>query len=119
MKVTKGKLLGAYSALSKASLSKCEVKERIAIVKMLRSVRDEAEALNGFISDMTNKNQDIMSDPRKVAELNKAINAEADKPAETKDVERMTKETFERVIESNPDWLSSAILVVEDVFVIQ
>lgn len=119
MKVTKGKLLGAYSALSKASLSRCEVKERIAIVKMLRSVRDEAEALNGFISDMTAKSQDIMGDPRKVAELNRAINAEADKAVETKDVERMSAETFERVIESNPDWLSSAILVVEDVFVVQ
>lgn len=121
MKITKGKLMQAYNALSKAQLSKCEVKERIAIVKMLRSVRTEVVNLQSFVTDMTDKNQDILSSnvTQKIVEVNKAINAEADKPAETKDIAQLSKETFERVIESNPDWNGEVMLIVEDVFVKQ
>ena len=119
--MNKGQLLQAYSLLSQASLEKCEIKERLAIIGLLRKVRSEAEGLQSFIDDVREKNQDIIgSNDRsladKVKELNKAIEDESKKDVESKDFRVLDEKAIEHLIESNNKWTALGIMAVQDVF---
>lgn len=117
--ITKGLLIQLYGLLSQASLEKCAVAERIEIVKVLRRARQEVEAAQGFVDDVRQKNQDILStetDNVKIAELNKAISDELSKAAETKELNVLGKDAVCNLIESNPKWTPAIIMLVEDVF---
>ena len=120
--MNKGRLLQAYGVLAGASLESLEVKDRIMIIKLMRSVRAEAEELQDFINQVRAKNQEILSqnsDLKRIGEVVKAINEESEKEIDAKDINIIKKETFEKLIESNPRWTPVAMLVVEDVFVAQ
>lgn len=117
--ITKGLLIQLYGLLSQSSLEKCDVAERIEIVKVLRRARQEVEAAQGFVDDVRQRNQDILStetDNVKIAELNKAINDELSKAAETKELNVLGKDTIYHLSESNPKWTPAIIMLVEDVF---
>ena len=120
--MNKGRLLQAYGVLAGASLEKVEVKDRIMIIKLLRSVRTEAEELQDFINEVREKNQAILeqnADRQAIAEIVKTINEESEKEIEAKDINIITTATFEKLIESNPRWTPAAMMAVEDVFVAQ
>jgi len=116
--ITKGLLIQLYGLLSQASLEKCAVAERIEIVKALRNVRGEVEAFQGFVNDVQQKNQDIISagDQLKIAELNKVIADEANKPVETENVAMLSEDAVMHLLESNGDWNAAVVMAVEDVF---
>lgn len=115
--ITKGMLTQVYGLLSQAQLDKCDVKERIEIIKVLRKVRPEVESVQGFIDDIRNKNADILgSDTVRLAELNKAVNEELVKKAETKETNVLTGETLMHLVESNGSWNAAVIMAIEDVF---
>lgn len=119
MMITKGMLMQVYSLLSQAQLDRCEVKERIEVVKVLRKARQEVEAVQGFVDDVRNKNQDIIAqggDGARMAELNKAVNDELAKPAETTGLDTLGGSVIDHLIDSNPKWTAAAIIAVEDAF---
>ena len=118
MKITKGLLNQIYNLLSQAKLDKCEVKERVDIIKALRNVRGEVEAFQGFVNDVQAKNADIINagDKEKVAELNRIIAEEANKPIETEGVAMLTEDAVMHLLESNGDWNAAVVMAVEDVF---
>ena len=118
--MNKGRLLQAYGVLAAASLEKVEVKDRIAIIKLLRSVRAEAEELQDFINQVRAKNQDILaqnSDMKRIGEVMRVINDESLKPIEAESTNVIDRNVFEKLIESNPRWTPAAMLAIEDVFV--
>lgn len=120
--MNKGRLLQAYGVLAGASLEKVKVKDRIMIIKLLRSVRTEADELQDFINEVREKNQTILeqnADRQAIAEIVKTINEESEKEIEAKDINILKKDTFEKLIESNPRWTPTAMMAVEDVFVAQ
>lgn len=123
--MNKGELMKAYQILAAASLEKCKVKERVSIVKVLCLVRNEAEALQTFINDLAEKNQDIIgsndaSKGDRVSELNKAISEESGKPVSiTENIAVISEKTLECLMESNPRWNGYAVMSVRDVFVIK
>ena len=112
----KRELSMAYGILSAASLEKVEVADRITIVRLLRSVRKEAESLGDFINDLREKNQDILKDPKRITELDKAIEEEGDKELPNL-TNALSEETFSKLLESNPKWNAAQMMIIEDVFV--
>lgn len=114
----KHELSMAYGILSAASLEKVEVADRITIVRLLRGVRKEAESLGDFINDLREKNQDILKDPKRITELDKAIKEEGNKDV-TAVSKVLSKETFSKLLESNPQWTPAQIMLIEDVFIVK
>ena len=112
----------AYNILSNASLVKCEVDERILVVKALRTMRHEAEETTSMAQELESKCRDILlandaDSSKRAHELKKAQEAEAKKPATTKTVGLLKKDLVRKVIESNPAWSGGAIMLIEDTFI--
>ena len=119
--ITKGQLTQVYGILSQARLDKCEVKERIDIIKALRSVRQEVEAFQGFAGDIREKNADIISggDNARIAELNRMFAIEANKAVDTDSVTPLTEDAVMHLLEGNSDWSAAVVMAIEDIFVKQ
>ena len=111
MKTTKGLLAQAYNLLAQAKLDKCDVKERVEVVRALRSVRAEVESIQGFIAEVQKANADTDA-----VQLSAVINEELAKDAETQDIIRVSEQTMEHLVESNEAWNAAVIMAVEDVF---
>lgn len=109
--ITKGLLLNAYNLLSQAELSKLSFDERVEVVKALRCVRQEAASVQDFISEIQKA-----GDGADKVQINRAINEELFKAAETKDIPSLSDDSFKHLIESNGGWNAAVIMLVEDVF---
>lgn len=114
-KETKGLLVQVYNLLSTAKLDKCDMKERIDIIKALRSVRHEVEAFRGFVSEVQEKNGDV-KDAALIAELDKAIADEANKVIETADIAPLTEDAIMHLLDSNEMWNAAIVMGIEDIF---
>lgn len=118
-KITKGLLIQIHNLLSQARLDACTVKERVDVIKTVRKLRGEVEAFEGFVTDVREKNADIIGsgDEVKIAELDKLINEEANKPIETEDIGTLTEDAVMHLLESNNGWSAGLVLLLEDIFV--
>jgi len=117
--ITKGQLTQVYNLLTQAKLDKCEVSERIDVIKVLRKVRPEVEAFQGFINDVQAKNADIISggDNAKIAQLNGIVANEANKAIENEDIALLTEDAVMHLLESNESWNAAVVMAIEDIFV--
>lgn len=112
-KVKKGLLWQAYGLVAKASLEQLDVKERVELVKMLRTVKPQVEEIDGFLNDLREKNADINSED-KIRELNKITDEEMKQNVElTVGISAGMKD---KLLESNPGWTGGQIILLEDVF---
>ena len=119
--MNKRELNSAYITLANASLESVAVKDRIEIIRLLRHVRPEAEAYGNFVSEIREKNMDIIGSPdpamaKRVAELNKAVDEEGDKEVNIES-NMLSAETFGKLLESNPKWNVAQMMLIEDIFV--